>query len=265
MAFQPPKPATYKITEQNGRRQLGLSGRANWAYGKRELNCLQVFYVHTAHNHRIVCMHVLAPTVAKYTFLISHGNAADLGQMATFYYQLSRSVNVNVFSYDYSGYGDSSGLPSESRITTNIDAAMKILEDEMKVPARRIVLYGQSIGSAPTIDLAVRKRVAGVVLQSAFTSGMRLMLGIRGGFMDAFRNIDKARHIESPVLVIHGTHDQVVDIEHGLQLYKACPHTVEACWIHKAGHNDIVVYTEFYARLKQFLELDRIEMGHLTV
>ena len=92
----------------------------------------------------------------KYTLLFSHGNACDLGQMASLYLIFTRLLPVNIFSYDYQGYGISSGSPSERKLYADIDAAYKTLLDRFGVPPKRIILYGQSIGSAPTIDLASR-------------------------------------------------------------------------------------------------------------
>jgi fermentation-respiration switch protein FrsA (DUF1100 family) len=55
----------------------------------------------------------------------SHGNAVDLGQMSSFYIGLGSRINCNIFSYDYAGYGTSSGKPSEKNLYADIDAAWK--------------------------------------------------------------------------------------------------------------------------------------------
>lgn len=76
--------------------------------------------------------------------------------MSSLYFLFSRLFSVNIFSYDYEGYGASSGKPSESALYEDIDAAYKGLVEKMSIPAEKIILYGQSIGSAPTIHLAAR-------------------------------------------------------------------------------------------------------------
>ena len=69
--------------------------------------------------------------------------------------------------------------------------------------------------------------------------------------------VEKMGNIRAPVLVIHGTADWVVPINNGIELYQAAPHAVEPCWISGAGHNDIILYPEYYDRLGKFLyELD---------
>ena len=67
------------------------------------------------------------PRPPRYTVLFSHGNAVDLGQMSSFYIGLGSRINCNIFSYDYSGYGVSSGKPSEKNLYADIDAAWQAL------------------------------------------------------------------------------------------------------------------------------------------
>ena len=125
---------------------------------------------------------------ARYTLLHSHGNAVDLGQMSSFYMGLGSRINCNIFSYDYSGYGASSGKPSEKNLYADIDGAWNALRTQYGVSPENILLYGQSIGTVPTVDLASRYEVAAVVLHSALMSGMRVAFPQtkRTWFFDAF-------------------------------------------------------------------------------
>lgn len=63
----------------------------------------------------------------RFTVLFSHGNAVDLGQMSSFYIGLGTRINCNIFSYDYSGYGVSTGKPSEKDLYADVDAAWHAL------------------------------------------------------------------------------------------------------------------------------------------
>ena len=69
----------------------------------------------------------LPPLSLRFTVLFSHGNAVDLGQMSSFYIGLGTRINCNIFSYDYSGYGVSTGKPSEKNLYADIDAAWHAL------------------------------------------------------------------------------------------------------------------------------------------
>lgn len=72
------------------------------------------------------CLHP-PPLSDRFTVLFSHGNAVDLGQMSSFYIGLGTRINCNIFSYDYSGYGVSTGKPSEKNLYADIDAAWHAL------------------------------------------------------------------------------------------------------------------------------------------
>ena len=133
-------------------------------------------------------MYVRATNNPKYTVLFSHGNAVDLGQMSSFYLGLGTRINCNIFSYDYSGYGVSSGKPSEKNLYADIDAAWHSLRTRYGVSPEHVILYGQSIGTVPTVDLASRYEVGAVILHSPLMSGMRVAFPNtkRTWFFDAF-------------------------------------------------------------------------------
>jgi len=83
-------------------------------------------------------MHVKSSSplaASRYTLLFSHGNAVDLGQMSSFYVGLSARLGINIFSYDYSGYGASGGKPTETNINADIEAAFQSLRQRCCVPS----------------------------------------------------------------------------------------------------------------------------------
>lgn len=69
-------------------------------------------------------------------------------------------------------------------------------------------------------------------------------------------SIDKVDKIQSPVMVIHGTDDEVIDFSHGLEIYDRTPVTVEPLWVEGAGHNDVELYGQYLDRLKKFLDVE---------
>ena len=69
-------------------------------------------------------------------------------------------------------------------------------------------------------------------------------------------SIEKVPLITSPVLVIHGTEDEVVDFSHGLTIYERCPRTVAPLWIEGAGHNDVELYSQYLERLKRLINVE---------
>ncbi|XP_029354206.1 alpha/beta hydrolase domain-containing protein 17C [Echeneis naucrates] len=258
LAFLPPEP-TYSVhADANGVTSLQLTERADWQYSQRELDAVEVFTTRSSRGNRVGCMFVRCAPNSRYTLLFSHGNAVDLGQMCSFYIGLGSRINCNVFSYDYSGYGVSTGKPSEKNLYADIEAAWQVLRNKYGVTPENIILYGQSIGTVPTIDLAARYECAAVILHSPLMSGLRVAFpNTRKTYcFDAFPSIDKVSKVASPVLVIHGTEDEVIDFSHGLAMYERCPRAVEPLWVEGAGHNDIELYAQYLERLKQFISFE---------
>ncbi|XP_057707367.1 alpha/beta hydrolase domain-containing protein 17C [Corythoichthys intestinalis] len=258
LAFLPPEP-TYSVhTDENGESSLRLGERADWQYSQRELDVVEVFSTRSSRGNRVQTMYVRCAPNSRYTLLFSHGNAVDLGQMCSFYIGLGCRINCNVFSYDYSGYGVSTGKPSEKNMYADIEAAWQVLRNKYGVTPENIILYGQSIGTVPTIDLAARYECAAIILHSPLMSGLRVAFpNTRKTYcFDAFPSIDKVSKVSSPVLVIHGTEDEVIDFSHGLAMYERCPRAVEPLWVEGAGHNDIELYVQYLERLKQFISFE---------
>ncbi|XP_024135104.1 alpha/beta hydrolase domain-containing protein 17A [Oryzias melastigma] len=246
-----------------GRWKLHLADRADFQYGQAELDMMEVLYTRSSRGNRIGCMFIRCAPNARFTVLFSHGNAVDLGQMSSFYIGLGTRINCNIFSYDYSGYGVSTGKPSEKDLYADVDAAWHALRTRFCISPENIILYGQSIGTVPTVDLASRYECAAVILHSPLTSGMRVAFPETKETycFDAFPNIEKVSKITSPVLIIHGTEDEVIDFSHGLALFERCPKAVEPLWVEGAGHNDIELYSQYLERLRRFI-LQELAVQH---
>ncbi|XP_014256772.1 protein ABHD17B [Cimex lectularius] len=260
LAFLPPEP-TYSFTDETSSKcQINLTEKAEWLYSDREKEAFEGFFARTSRGNRIACLFVRCSANARFTILFSHGNAVDLGQMSSFYFGLGTSINCNIFSYDYSGYGVSTGKPSEKNLYADIDSAWHTLRTRYGISPENIILYGQSIGTVPTVDLASRYEVGAVVLHSPLTSGMRVAFPKtkRTWFFDAFPSIDKIAKVTSPVLVIHGKEDEVIDFSHGLAIYERCPRAVDPLWVERAGHNDVELYHEYLDRLRRFISVELV-------
>ena len=112
------------------------------------------------------------------TMLYSHGNATDIGAMFPMQVVLAHSLDINVVVYDYSGYGESGGYPTEANTYRDVEAVYDYVLDTLaEGDSKRIILYGQSVGSGPCCYLAAKKDVTlgGLILHSPFTSGMRVL------------------------------------------------------------------------------------------
>jgi fermentation-respiration switch protein FrsA (DUF1100 family) len=188
---------------------------------------------------RISAVHLPNPE-AEFTILYSHGNAEDLGLVAPMLARL-REWGFAVLAYDYRGYGTSGGTPSERGVYEDVEAAYFHLTRTLGVPARRIIAYGRSVGSGPAVDLAARRPLAGLVVESGFVTAFRVMTRVPLLPFDEFRNVDKMARVRCPVLVMHGEEDDVVPVVHGRRLFRAAREPKRFLWVPGAGHNDFTL------------------------
>jgi fermentation-respiration switch protein FrsA (DUF1100 family) len=195
---------------------------------------------------------------AEFAVLYSHGNAEDLGHIMPVLRAL-RDLGVSVLAYDYRGYGMSEGRPSADGALLDQDAAFAHLTGTLGFPSGRIIAWGRSIGGGPATSLAAREPLAGLVLESTFTSAFRVVTRWPLLPRDRFRNLALLRTVRCPVLVIHGRRDAIVPFHHGRALFEAAAGPKRHLWVDGAGHNDVwQVAGESYARaVRDFVTLLR--------
>jgi hypothetical protein len=144
---------------------------------------------------------------------------------------------------DYPGYGASGGRASEDGLYEAADLAYQALVARPEVDRARVFVYGRSLGSAVATHLASTHAVAGLVLESPFTSAhdmSRHLYALFPAFIVRLRldNLAALRHVRCPVLVFHGTADRLVPPEMGRRVAAAAPGPTELVLIEGAGHND---------------------------
>ncbi len=190
---------------------------------------------------------------AQFTLLYSHGNAEDIGDDLPLL-EMLRDAGFAVFGYDYRGYGLSEGTPTERNLYEDERAAYEYLVNELRVPPERIIAFGHSLGGAAAVDLASREPVAGLVMESSFVSAFRVLTRVPILPFDRFRNLDKIRQVHCPVLIVHGTADQVIPFWHGERLFAAAHGPKSFYSVEGGGHNDMPFAggAAYYARLREF-------------
>ena len=205
------------------------------SYEKKEAD----LYLHTPSGESIACIYLKnEQTKDLVTILFSHGNGEDIGHCRE-YLESLRDLGFSILAYDYPGYGQSSGKPTEKGCHQAADAAYAYLVKEAKVNPERIVVMGRSLGSGPSCELAANKKVGGLILETPFLTAFRVMTEIPLLPWDKFKNISNAEKISCPSLVIHGDMDQVVSFRHGEKLFNALPEPKTLLKVTNAEHNNV--------------------------
>ena len=195
----------------------------------------------------------------EYTILMSHGNAEDFTRVEEWVNKtLIQSVDANVFIYEYSGYQDQRVEPSEELVYADAEAGYSFLVNTLKIPKNKIVLYGRSLGSGPSCYLAEKYEVGGLILQTPITSIYRVIIDFRFTLPgDMFANIDRIKKITCPLLVIHGNRDEIVSIQHSVELFEICNSVKKRnYYVDGAGHNNIetIAGAKLFESIQNFID-----------
>jgi fermentation-respiration switch protein FrsA (DUF1100 family) len=197
-------------------------------------------------------------TPADGALLYCHGNAGNLSHRGPGIQRLSSLLRVGVLIFDYPGYGHSTGKPSEPGCYAAADAGNSWLTDVRKVPAERILLYGRSLGCAVAAEMALRHPNRAMILVSPFTSvrdmAAEILPWLPGRWLasNRFNTLSKIGRCSRPVLIAHGTADQVIPFNQGKRLFAAAKEPKYFVEMPGLDHND-APNAAFYATLQSFL------------
>jgi uncharacterized protein len=223
---------------------------APWAAGLPEA---EETVLDTADSERVIVWHV-PPREGKSIFLYFHGNGGSLRWREERFRALIADGS-GLVALSYRGYGGSSGRPTEMGLVEDAAAAYAFVI--ARYPAQRIVLWGESLGSAIALALAAEKPVGHIVLEAPFTSaadvGARYLwfLPVRLFLKDQFRSDLRIGKVTAPVLVVHGEDDAIVPVTLGERLYSLIRAPKRFVRIAGAGHNDLGA--QAVAAAKQFV------------
>jgi fermentation-respiration switch protein FrsA (DUF1100 family) len=176
--------------------------------------------------------------------LVFHGNADNIGFGLERFRVLAR-LGVNVMALDYRGYGRSEGTPDEAGIYLDAEAAYRYLTEVRGFQPKHVVLYGHSLGGAVAIQLASRHECGGLIVESSFARGREMArrvfrIPLLGYVLRSrFDSLAKIKQVRCPILIVHGTRDEVVPFSMGQRLYQAAPEPKMFFPIEGAGHSDV--------------------------
>lgn len=182
-------------------------------------------------------LHLPNPS-AQHTLIYFHGNAEDLGDVSPLLRRL-HAAGFAVLAFDYRGYGQSGGRASEQNVYADTQAVLTYARGELGLSPSQCLVVGRSVGSGPAVHLATNEAVAGLVLISPFKSAFRVVTGVKLLPFDRFNNLGKIGSVRCPVLVFHGTADEVIPFAHGVAVFAAASEPKRSVWLEGVRHNDI--------------------------
>ena len=197
------------------------------------------------------------------TILLSHGNGGNISHRLD-KIKILHDLNLDILIYDYRGYGRSTGRPSESGLYTDAQAMYDYLMNEKKIPSQKIIAYGESLGSAVTIDLAGKRDIGAIIIESGFTSiydmAKSVFLYVPQFFLSTrFDALEKMKRLTIPKLIMHSPEDKIVPYKQGRKLFEDAPEPKVFVKL-KGGHNDgFLISGEVY--IKSIDEFVTIEVG----
>lgn len=196
---------------------------------------------------------------ARATLLFCHGNAGNISHRLESIRQFHQ-LGLNVFIFDYRGYGESAGSPTETGTYHDAEAARRYLVETRGLAPERIIYFGRSLGAAIAAWLATQNPPRALIVESAFTSvpdfgaeiypwmPVRLLARLH------YPTREYLQAVKAPVLVIHSRDDEIVPFRHGESVYAAARGPKEFLEI-RGGHNDgfLVSGAQYTRHLDAFL------------
>jgi uncharacterized protein len=192
--------------------------------------------------------------------LFCHGNAGNISHRVDNLRRL-HDIGLNVFIFDYRGYGQSSGQITESGFYLDAEAAYTVAREHAAAKNLKLVMFGRSLGGIAAVHLGARHACSGLILESTFThmaamARVHFPLPVPGGLLRHKLNaLEKIGRIKAPVLFVHGDRDDIVPINLGRELFDATKAPKEFMTIQGAGHNDtyFVGGSAYFDKMRDFI------------
>ena len=184
---------------------------------------------------------------SRFTVLVCHGNAGNISHRLDRAMLMHAKLKTDVFLFDYRGYGLSQGAPDEEGTYRDARAAHRYLSTARGVPPGNLIIFGESLGAAVALQLALEVPARGLVLESPFTSvgdmarGVVPVLPLGRLLRTKYDNLGKVGGLRMPLLVLHGDRDTTVPFAQGRRLFEAAPEPKSFFVIRGAAHNDTYV------------------------
>ena len=197
------------------------------------------------------------------TLIYFHGNAGNISDRAEKVAAFVK-LGLNVFIIDYRGYGKSQGKPTEKGLYSDAIAAYDYVIKRPDIDKERIVVYGVSLGGAPAIDLATKRKIAALIIESSFSNAhdmARIIVPFAPAFLirTQMASDTKVQSLMIPKLFVHSREDETIPFVLGKKLFDAAPHPKEFLEI-SGTHNEgyLLNSSLYWSGINRFLEKNKL-------
>ena len=192
-------------------------------------------------GEKLIAWHV-PPHGDKPLVLYFQGNAEGLPARVGRFTWLTAD-GTGLLALNYRGYGGSTGTPTEQGLIRDAEAAYAFAR--ARTPAKRIVLFGESLGTGVAVALASDHDIGALILDAPFTSAADVgaavypFVPVRWAMKDTFRSDERIGRVTAPLLVLHGEMDRVVPIRFGEALFTLAHEPKRLVRFPQGGHVDL--------------------------
>jgi fermentation-respiration switch protein FrsA (DUF1100 family) len=204
---------------------------------------------------------------ANGVILFCHGNAGNISHRLESI-QIFHQLGLNVFIFDYRGYGQSEGKPTEIGTYRDAEAAWWYLVEERQVAPNRIAVFGRSLGGAVAAWVSSRHTPGALILESTLTSvpdiAAKLYPYLPVRLLSRFRynTAEYLDEVDCPVLIVHSREDEIMPFSHGQQLFERARGPREFLEISGTHNEGFITSGKYYEEglnsfVAEYLETDR--------
>ena len=210
-------------------------------YGLKDIEELDIL---TSDGLNLLCWYSKSKKKDLPTLIYFHGNSFDIGERA---YRIQRYIDNGwgVLLVSWRGFSGNKGKPTENNLYIDAESIMTWIDKKNLIKEDNIILYGESLGAGVAVEMATRYTFKGVVLEAPFTSIVDIaqkrykIYPAKFLVLDKFDNFSKIKKINSPILIISGTKDEIVPHSHSIKLYNAANKPKDSLFVDEAMHNNL--------------------------
>jgi len=197
---------------------------------------------------------------AKKTILFFHGNAGNISHRLESI-KIFNQLKLNVFIFDYRGYGQSEGKTTEKGTYKDAEAAWNYLNNVQGINAQQVIIFGRSLGASIASWLARKYTPSGLIIESGFSSvtsmGQRFYPFLPVRLLTRFKYDTKSyiEDISCPVMIAHSSDDEIIPYDEGRKIFDAAAEPKYFLEMH-GGHNDGFILTgaAYIEGLRSFID-----------